>query len=234
MTGKQTLFSTINREFKQAKLVISPHDRMTPNLRPFGQVGVAINPVNQSLSFTGSPIPTPSGSHALYDMSDGKFMVTISTPYYMEKEFEIELPFTLGTLRIDDEVTIVDVDGTAVANVSLLPSPAYILTPGATVIRVLFRNTNDKRPISDGLLYVLKNENNNEVAIFVGRTDKNGQALLCCNRMTRDSILQINGFDYNGPRQLHIRARDVESGQEAEGNITIKEFWSNKLLIELN
>jgi hypothetical protein len=234
MNTIQPTHSVINRSLTPAKLVVATYDNMVKTRKPFGQMRLSIAPRNGSSVLPGDPVITPSGSFAFFNLVGGSYTIRMTAIYYLEKQVEIDLPLPGGAPHDDNELTIGGDAETMFAAITLLPSPAYILLPGMTVIRVLFRRAANKQPISGGLLYALRNNGGTAVAVFVGRTDRNGQAILCCNRLTRESILQINGFDFNGPRQFQLRAHDIESGLEVEQTVVIREFWSNDLIIELS
>ncbi len=233
MTDNQPNRRLINRSLKTAKLLISTKDNMSSDRKPLGEICALVNPLNRVTMSYKIPVITPGSSFAFFDLVEGLFLIQINSAYYLKKTFSLALPFQ-NTLQSDDEINISQEGDTLIATVTLIPSPVYILAAGMTVIRILFRKKSDEKPVVNGKLYALKQNNGNEQAIFVSRTDDNGQALLCCNRMTRDSILQINGFDFGGPKQFQLRAVDVFSDLHTLATVSIKEFWSNDLILELN
>jgi hypothetical protein len=235
MTGAQTVHTAIDRTLKPVTMIVRAVDDMAPDTRPFGRVRLSLAPRRGSTMPPKSAVSTPGGNFAFFDVAGGDYLLLLSAEYYVERQFGISIPFDPNAKR-DEDLTIQANGRAIVATVTLLPSPSYVSGPGMTVIRVLVRKSGSERPVSGACIRALRPAPHGKAPInaLVGRTDRNGQALLCCNRITHNgSVLRINGFNVGGSEPLTLKAVDAVSERECEAELHVKEFATKSMYLEI-
>jgi hypothetical protein len=239
MNLKQS-YKELHVKFKSAKLVIMPVDPMNMDGKISGQIKLISANTKEDCATDIYPVKTPSGRFAFYEISDSSNLIRINGTYYINKNFLVTLPDDLpevGTVKIiDEECTFTNNGGVLTATIHLIPSPDYLLSAGSTIIRirVITLDSMIESPVENAKIYAKFENKGTEQRIYVTRSDSNGQAIVCCNRMTREKIIQMNGFSFDGPKAFSLLAVDPVSGAEGLAFINIKEFWQNFVDIALS
>jgi hypothetical protein len=220
-----------------------------------------VNPISQS-------VKTLSGNFGYFEVDkDNDYLICVVAENYLQKQFQFTYPewdpvtITIPDNKeiLDPEINIHNVENKNVVSkdeidkqlpfitIRLLPSTTYIFESAMTLVRVLVTKSKGLdeektyQPIFDALLFFSKiDDQKKENLIYVGRTDKCGQATLCCNRMGQDRIVQINGFTIDGyvgtseQKEFILIVFDNKSKLTKKEAITFKEFRMNTKEIILN
>lgn len=232
-------FHHIKRKMNSARVVFAPFDPLNMGKRIHGQLDIQIDGLQVKIPDSVRPVRTPGGRIAFFSLHDGIYCVSVNTTYYLKKQLVIKLPDDIppeGTeSKIDEECTYLSSKGVLLVKLLLLPSPVYLFAAGATLlrVRVFILSGGNEVPASGAEIYAIHNEESTLRRVYVTRSDLNGQAALCCNRMTRNRVLQINGFSIDGPKEFTLEAIDPVSGGSSSVDIEIKEFRENTVDIKL-
>ena len=229
-------YTSLKAELRQARFLIRPLDPLMNNGSVSGCIGINVSCDGYFNSSELQSVKTPSGYYAFYNLKSRKYRFSIETSYYVNKRFEITYPVVISDsndpIIVDEEIKVYRKNKIIIADVLLLPAPTYMFTCGSTLLRVAVNKKDSREPVAFANIYARFKNKSSTDTIFVSRADMYGQAVVCCNCMSKTEVIQMNGFIVNSPRKITIVARDPQSRRVAKKEIEIKEFSEIPVILE--
>lgn len=214
-------YKIIERTLEPLSLAVHPQDRTTRLLTAFGAIRVSLE------NFQRSAVKNPSGYFIYLTLEDGDYTVAIDSDYYLGKKFTLTLSNQSSPpgsqTDLDDEITLIELQGALLAEVRLIPNVNYPFPSGATLVRgevVKLENSRSK-PLPGAIIHVtdLQQSPPQENELLFKTSDK-GRFVLYMNKMTKELIKEINGKEFNGQkvdgqRLLLLRAVHPDFGESS-------------------
>lgn len=203
-------FTFIERTFSGLSLAVVVRDKTTKDQKAVGRVDVALN--------GRSAVKNLSGNFVFLGLEDGHYEVRVAAHFYLPKNFDVTIPSETsppgGEIPVaDPELRFRDLKGALLTEVTLIPDVTYPFSSGATLIRGQVIDADDD-PIANALISVVGDSVPGNALNFGSNSD--GQFVLLCNRLTRDRIREINGFAFDGSRDLVIASGGSEEALSIE------------------
>jgi len=145
-------------------LTVSLHDDFASNRRPIGKIKVSLKELERQA------IQNLSGYYIFTDVEDGAYTIQVTSDYYFDAEEEVMLPL------LDPKKPVVDI--------TLKPMPFYPFPPGATLIKGMVKDLEEK-PISGAKVKVLNKAIENQ-------TTGKGEFVLYFTGLTEEDIIKVN------------------------------------------
>lgn len=192
-------FTFMVRRFSNLSLAIQLYDRSALNLTPSGRIGVSLRNIARQ------PIKNPSGNFVYLDLDEGNYTVSIDSPYYLKKEFDVAIPlFTSppeSEINLGNDVWLKPMGSAVIATVDLMPDVNYPFPSGATLVRGEVVKTEDgtRKPIPEAIVRVTDLQASPpEDTGLEFQANQKGQFILFMNKLTKKVIKEINGKQFNG------------------------------------
>ncbi len=126
----------------------------------------------------------PSGYYLLLDVADGDYTLRVQTDYYSSQEQDVTLPLS----------------GEPAIELTLKPTPAYPFPRGATLIRGIVQD-NDEKPVPGATVEI-------EGKGIENKTTEKGEFVIYFKNLTEEDIIKIGGEIYvrgNGNKRLKVK-----------------------------
>lgn len=144
-------------------------------------------------------IKNPSGYYLFLDLPPGDYELKAETQYYFDQEIAITLPLP----------------GEPVANIVLKPDPGYPFSPGATLIRGMVEDAEDK-PVAGATAKIVGKQVEN-------KTTQKGEFVLYFKALREQDIIKVG-------KKRYVRA---DGGRKLKLQVTHPSYKTRTMLVEV-